>query len=46
MFAWLRRHQPRGVVLGILYWMVLTLVALAVLFVIFYQLDNFLPAMF
>lgn len=46
MFAWLRRHQPRSVVLGILYWTMLALVALAVLFVIFYQLDNFLPAMF
>jgi hypothetical protein len=46
MFGWLRRHQPRGVMFGILYWTVLALVALAVLFVIFYQLDNFLPAMF
>ena len=46
MFAWLRRRQPRAIGLAILYWTVLTLVALAMLFVIFYYLDNLLPAMF
>jgi hypothetical protein len=43
MFAWLRRHQPRNVVLVVLYWLVAVAVALAILFVIFYWLDNFLP---
>lgn len=46
MFAWLRRHQPSSIPLGILYWTVLALAALSILFVIFYYLDNFLPAMF
>ena len=46
MFAWLRRHRPRNVFLAILYWAGLTLMALAVLFVIFYQLDEFLPGQF
>lgn len=43
MVGWLRRYQPRNPVLAVLYWVVATLVALAVLFVIFYWLDNFLP---
>jgi hypothetical protein len=46
MFGWLRRHQPRSLVLGILYWTALSLAALGILFVIFYYLDNLLPAMF
>jgi hypothetical protein len=43
MIGWLRRFQPVNPVLAVLYWMALTLVALAVLFVLFYWLDNYLP---
>jgi hypothetical protein len=43
MFAFLRRHQPRNPMLAVLYWVAATLVVLAVLFVAFYYLDNFLP---
>jgi hypothetical protein len=43
MFSFLRRHQPRNPVLAILYWAGATLLALALLFVTFYYLDNFLP---
>ncbi len=46
MFAWLRRHAPRQPLLAILYWTVVTLVAFALLLLIFFQLDRFLPAMF
>ncbi len=43
MFTWLRRHQPGNPLLMALYWIVLTVLALAVLFVLFYWLDNYLP---
>jgi hypothetical protein len=43
MLGWLRRLQPRNPVLAVLFWMVATLIALAVLFVLFYWLDNYLP---
>jgi hypothetical protein len=43
VIGWLRRRQPRNPVLAVLFWMVATLVALAVLFVLFYWLDNYLP---
>ena len=43
MFRFLRRHQPSGVPLAILYWTALTLVALVVLFLTFYWLDSYLP---
>jgi hypothetical protein len=43
MIRWLRRFQPDNPVLAVLYWMALTLLALAVLFVLFYWLDNYLP---
>ncbi|MGH2654267.1 MAG: hypothetical protein ACRDHV_07970 [Actinomycetota bacterium] len=43
MLGWLRRRQPRNPVLAVLFWMVATLIALAVLFVLFYWLDNYLP---
>jgi hypothetical protein len=43
MFALLRRHQPRNPVLAVLYWVGATLLAVALLFVAFYYLDNFLP---
>jgi hypothetical protein len=43
MLGWLRRLQPRNPVLSVLFWLVATLVALAVLFVLFYWLDNYLP---
>jgi hypothetical protein len=43
MIGWLRRFQPDNPVLAVLYWMALTLLALAVLFVLFYWLDNYLP---
>jgi hypothetical protein len=43
MFAFLRKHQPRSALLAVLYWAGATLVALGLLFVAFYYLDNFLP---
>jgi hypothetical protein len=43
MIGWLRRFQPENPVLAVLYWLALALVALAVLFVIFYLLDDVLP---
>ena len=43
MFAWLRRHQPNHPLLAVLYWAGATLVALLVLFLIFYFLDDYLP---
>jgi hypothetical protein len=47
MFAWLRRHQPRGVAFAILYWALVTVVAFAALFLLFYYVvDPLLPAMF
>lgn len=47
MYAWLRRHQPANVGLAILYWMVLSVVALVALFLLFYfVVDPLLPAMF
>ena len=46
MFAWLRRRQPRQPLLAILYWLVLVVVTLALLTLIFFQLDRFLPAMY
>ena len=42
MLGWLRRRQPRNAVLAVLYWMAATLIALAVLFVIFFLLDDYL----
>lgn len=47
MFAWLRRKQPHGVLLAVLYWTALTLAAFTLLFLIFYYVvDPLLPAMF
>jgi hypothetical protein len=47
MFGWLRRHQPGNVALAILFWVALTLAALAILFLLFYYvIDPLLPAMF
>lgn len=46
MFGFLRRHQPGNPLLAVLYWAVLTLVAFALLLVIFFQIDRFLPAMY
>jgi len=43
MLGWLRRRQPRNPVLAVMFWMVATVIALAVLFVLFYWLDNYLP---
>jgi hypothetical protein len=43
MLGWLRRRQPQNPVLAVLFWTVATLIALAVLFVLFYWLDNYLP---
>jgi len=43
MVGWLRRRQPRNPVLAVMFWMVATVIALAVLFVLFYWLDNYLP---
>jgi hypothetical protein len=46
MLAFLRRHQPRNPALAVLFWLVLFAAVIAILFVIFYFLDNFLPAQF
>jgi hypothetical protein len=46
MIAFLRRHQPRSKAVAVLYWVVAVAVALGILLVIFYFLDNFLPAQF
>jgi hypothetical protein len=46
MLAFLRRHQPRNPALAVLFWLVLLAAAIGILFVIFYFLDNFLPAQF
>jgi hypothetical protein len=43
MLGFLRRRQPRNPFLAVLFWVGAMLVALAVLFVLFYWLDNFLP---
>ncbi|HZB03987.1 MAG TPA: hypothetical protein VE737_06655 [Actinomycetota bacterium] len=43
MLGFLRRRQPRNPLLAVLFWAAATLIALAVLFVLFYWLDNFLP---
>ena len=44
MLAWLRRLAPGHPLLAVLYWVAVTAVALALLVVIFFQLDRFLPA--
>jgi hypothetical protein len=47
MLAWLRGRQPKNLALAIVYWTVLTIVAFAALFLIFYfVVDPLLPAMF
>jgi hypothetical protein len=43
MLGFLRRRQPGNPLLAVLFWAAATLIALAVLFVLFYWLDNFLP---
>jgi hypothetical protein len=43
MFRFLRRYQPKPVALAVLYWAVLTLLALAGLFAIFTVVDGILP---
>jgi hypothetical protein len=42
MLGWLRRRQPRNLVLAVMFWVVATLIALAVLFVLFFLLDDVL----
>jgi len=47
MFAWLRRHQPSNAALAVLYWTLITVAALAALFLFFYYVvDPLLPSMF
>ena len=46
MFAWLRRRQPRQPVLAILFWLGLVVVTLAVLTLIFFQVDRLLPPLY
>lgn len=43
MFRFLRRFQPSNLVLATLYWVVLTVVALAAIFTLFYFIDDYLP---
>lgn len=43
MLGFLRRRQPHNPVLAVLYWAAAMLLVLAVLFVAFYYLDNYLP---
>jgi hypothetical protein len=40
MFAFLRRHQPRHPLLGVVYWAVLTASAVAILFLLFFLFDT------
>ena len=44
MIGWLRRRQPDRPVLAVLYWVLLAAVLVAVLAVLFFQLDRLLPA--
>lgn len=47
MFAWLRRHQPSNAAFAVLYWTLITVAALAALFLLFYYVvDPLLPSMF
>ena len=47
MLRWLRKHQPGQIGLAVLYWTALSLVALVLLFLLFYfVVDPLLPAMF
>jgi hypothetical protein len=39
----LRRGQPKSPILAVLYWVAVIVVLLAVLFVLFFFLDNYLP---
>jgi hypothetical protein len=43
VIGFLRRFQPRNPVLAVLFWALVTIVVLAMLFVAFFYLDNFLP---
>jgi hypothetical protein len=43
MIRFLRKKQPRNPALAVLYWVLLVAVALAVLFALFYLLDDYLP---
>ena len=43
MFRLLRRYQPKPPALAVLYWAVVTVATLAILFVLFFYLDRFLP---
>lgn len=43
MIRFLRRYQPRSAVLAVLYWMLITIVALAAIFTLFFFLDSYLP---
>jgi hypothetical protein len=40
VIGFLRRFQPRNPVLAVLYWILLVVVAVALLFVIFFLLDE------
>jgi hypothetical protein len=41
VIGFLRRFQPGNAVLAVLYWVVLAAVAVAILFVIFFFLDDY-----
>lgn len=41
MFGFLRRYQPRNLVLATVYWLLLAALAVALLFVLFFFLDDY-----
>jgi hypothetical protein len=43
MIGFLRRFQPRNPALAFLYWLVLTAIAVAILFALFFAFERFLP---
>jgi hypothetical protein len=43
MIRFLRKYQPRSGLLAVLYWMLVSLAALALIFTLFYFLDSYLP---
>jgi len=43
VIAFLRRRQPRNPALAVVYWLAILAVTLAVLFIAFFYLDNYLP---
>jgi hypothetical protein len=43
MIGFLRRHQPSNPALAVVFWLVLLVLALAILFTLFFFLGDYLP---